>query len=143
MLRGVSGSGLTLAMIFLIVLRIPALGFCLCQQDITLNNGACCYDASSLANFPSNANCCSSTTEETVKACQDCVVLLSLDPGDFNWSGPPSRFEKPTKSSGTFPIGIQNLIQTKQSRLILPGATRGSPPPEPIPVLRRTGILKL
>ena len=139
MLQKMTGSSLTLAMIALIVLRIPALGFCPCAQDLTLNNGLCCHEDSSLA----DSDCCSSEASETVNLCQDCLIVLSLDPGDFNWSGSQAQLPNLKEAPAALPAGIQSNFQPGQSPLFLNGFSRGSEPPGRPVVLRQTGILRL
>ena len=134
-----TGSSLTLAMIALIVLRIPALGFCPCEQDLTLNNGFCCHEDSTLA----DSDCCSSAPLETVNLCKDCLIVLSLDPGDFNWSGSQAQLPNLKEAPSALPAGIQSNFQPGQSPPFLHGLSRGSEPPGRPMVLRQTGILRL
>lgn len=71
-------------MIALIALRLPVLGFCLCENDVILNGDSCCEEA---ATGQSSCGCCPEILRQTEKKpCRDCVVILSLDPGDFQWT---------------------------------------------------------
>ncbi|MBQ64965.1 MAG: hypothetical protein CL957_08230 [Euryarchaeota archaeon] len=126
-------------MIALIVLRIPALGFCPCEQDLTLNNGFCCHEDSTLV----DSDCCSSAPLETVNLCKDCLIVLSLDAGDFNWSGSQAQLPILKEAPSALPAGIQSNFQPWQSPRFLHGFSRGSEPPGRLMVLRQTGILRL
>ena len=141
MIRRLTGSGLTLAMIALIVLRIPALGFCPCEQDLTFSGGFCCEDHAISCVFGSN--CCSSESSEEEKSCQDCLIVLSFDPGDFNWSGPRAQFLDLKTAPTALPAGRQNGYKPERAPLSLNSPTRKTEPPGQTVVLMKTGILRL
>ena len=130
-----------MAMVVLIALRIPAFGFCLCEQDLTLNNGICCQQGACLEK--DNPDCCSSEPAGDSSVCRDCVIPLSLDLGDFNWSGAQFNVQNVRDIPATLSRGIRSFLQPGNPTLSLKGSIRGSPPVIALSVLRRTGILKL
>ncbi len=138
--RRVTGSGFALAMIFLIVLRVPAFAFCLCEQDVILNNGICCHEQSACQ---SPDSCCPAEAVVDIEPCRDCVIILSLDPGDFSWSGANTQLQQFEEAPGALPVGIQDDVLQALAPVLLNDSIRGSPPPDPIPVLVRTGIMRL
>ena len=140
-LRRVTGSGFTLAMILLIALRVPAFAFCLCEQDVILNNGICCHQESACHSLDSS--CCPFEVASAIEPCRDCVIVLSLDPGDFNWSGTSTQLQQFEEAPEALPVGLQDKALQTLPSVSLDGSVRGSPPPDAFPVPVRTGVLKL
>ncbi|MDP7654818.1 MAG: hypothetical protein QF706_02035 [Roseibacillus sp.] len=141
MLRRISGSGFAIAMILLIALRIPAFAFCACDQHVILNNGACCPEQS--AAQAQECDCCPSETAARNEPCRDCVIIFSLDPGDFNWSADSSRAKLVEEAPPVLRAGFQDDLRPDLSRVSLHGSIRGSPPLEPFPVLLQIQVLRL
>jgi len=129
------------AMIFLIALRIPAFAFCPCEQDLTLNNGECCQQECAVESPVSG--CCSTEVPGDIKSRQNCLIVLSLDPGHFNWSGSQSHCPQGKEAPVALPMGIQSEILPAQPFVFLDGSIRGSPPSKALSVLIRTTILRL
>ena len=135
-------------MVLLIALRLPALGFCLCQNDLVLNGSPCCTGPMGSSAPVSSSSCqgcesCPLTDSGPCTPCEDCVVVLSLDPGDFLWSsgeGSPSQEEgAPPSFSRAAEAGFSPPL-----RVSLPaGLIRGSPPPGAFLAFLRTQVLRL
>lgn len=128
-------------MIVLIALRVPAFAFCLCEQGLVLNNGICCHQESTC--HSPDTSCCTIEVVAAIEPCRDCVIVLSLDPGDFNWSTTSTKLPQFEETPVAVPVGIQDDTLKTLSPVILNSSIRGSPPPEPFPVLIRTGVLRL
>ncbi|HJM64490.1 MAG: hypothetical protein QF405_02970 [Roseibacillus sp.] len=128
-------------MILLIALRIPAFAFCACDQHVILNNGACCPEQS--AAQAQECDCCPSETAARNEPCRDCVIIFSLDPGDFNWSADSSRAKLVEEAPPVLRAGFQDDLRPDLSRVSLHGSIRGSPPLEPFPVLLQIQVLRL
>ena len=127
-------------MILLIVLRIPAFAFCVCEQHVILNNGACCPEQS--AAQAQDYSCCPTETPAAQEPCRDCVIVISLDPGDFNWSADSSQARHIAEAPAALPAGFQNDLPPA-TRVSLHGSIRGSPPLEPFPVPQWARVLRL
>ena len=140
-LQRVTGSGFVLAMMLLIALRVPAFAFCLCEQDVILNNGICCHQESPCQS--PDSTCCPIEAVADIEPCRDCLIVISLDPGNFNWSGASSQLQQFEEAPGDLPVGLQDKVLQALPPVSPNGSVRGSPPPEPFPVLVRTGILRL
>ena len=141
MLRRVSGSGFAIAMILLIALRIPAFAFCACDQQVILNNGACCPDQPTAQ--AQECGCCPAETAARSEPCRDCVIVISLNPGDFNWSAESSQAKRVEEAPPVLRAGFQDDLRPDLSRASLHGSIRGSPPLEPFPVLLQIQVLRL
>ncbi len=140
-LRRISGSGFALAMVVLIALRLPALGFCLCEHHLVLNSGACCVEAAAVEQ--SGCEHCVELSQAETAPCRDCVVILSLDPGEFNWS---ARQFTPAQQDGTplpIPAGYQDLLLPAPLPGTIAGPLSGSPPPGDSGIYLRTQVLRL
>lgn len=128
-------------MIIIIALKHAALGFCLCQEEFT-HAGMTCDCAESVA-VESTCGCCP-TEQGAVGAppCDDCVVEVSVDPGEFLWSAQTFEPSDEIGSALTVPTAIENL----RSRALATGPSfaplRGSPPGGP-PLFLRTRVLRL
>lgn len=140
-LRRISGSGFAIAMILLIALRIPAFAFCACDQHVILNNGACCPEQAAIE--APECGCCPAEAPAAKEPCRDCVIVFSLDPGDFNWSADSSQAKRVGEAPAALPAGFQHDLPPALSRLSLHGSIRGSPPLEPFPVLLQIQVLRL
>ncbi|MFP6867675.1 MAG: hypothetical protein VCA35_17165 [Roseibacillus sp.] len=141
MLRKISGSGFALAMIAIIALRLPVLGFCLCESDVIFNGEVCCDQA---ATQQSSCGCCSEVvTVSEEEPCRDCVVVLSLDPGDFQWSA--AQFSPAQEDGATvaLPVGLQDDLLPKSHPGQIAGSIRGSPPLGSSAVYFRSQVLRL
>ena len=128
-------------MILLIALRIPAFAFCACDQHVILNNGACCPEQAAIE--APECGCCPTEAPAAKEPCRDCVIVFSLDPGDFNWSADSSQTKRVAEAPTALPAGFQNDLPPALSRVSPHGSIRGSPPLEPFPVLLRTRVLRL
>lgn len=126
-------------MILLIALRIPALAFCECEQEITLSNHASCQQDA--AEETSSCACCETVAEEP--PCENCIVVLSLDPGDFNWSSNTFEPKEVTGGPLAHPAGLQDDLPPRPIATLSAGSIRGSPPSGPFPAYLRTQVLRL
>jgi hypothetical protein len=128
-------------MIALIALRLPVLGFCLCENDVILNGGACCEEA---ATEQSSCGSCPEILCQTEKKpCRDCVVILSLDPGDFQWTA--SQFS-PSKEDPTpldLPLNFCDDLPPKLTSRQCAAPIRGSPLLGNVPLYLRIQVLRL
>lgn len=142
MLRRVSASSFALVMVAIIALRIPALGFCLCEHDLIINGGFCCPTAAQPAATPSShCDCC---PEAPVPSpCDDCVVVLSLDPGEFLWTAHSFSPAPPHATPVLLPVGLQDEILLPATPASLTGLIRGSPPSGDLAASSRTEVLRL
>ena len=126
-------------MILLIALRIPALAFCECKENLVLN-GACCPEEQ--AAQVSECECCPLESSTGAIPCSDCIVILSLDPGGFTWAPDTFAAKQPRESSEPLPGGFQDQFLlpfiSAQARSI-----RGSPPLGTVPAHSRSQILRL
>lgn len=131
-------------MIAIVALRVPALGFCLCQHELILNPGTCCQPSE-----PKPSSCeCGEVCQEAPPAtapepCRDCVVILSLDFGDFSWTGTQFAPDPQNSSPVLLPGGLHDeaphLFQPANAAIPI----RGSPPGESTPLYLRTQVLRL
>ena len=128
-------------MILLIALRIPAFAFCECQQNVTLNNGACCVEEVS---EESDCGCChmGESLEAIVPCNNDCLHVLSVDPGNFLWSA--KAFQAQADDAIDHPVWHQSKVDLlphgEHTTRKLP--IRGSPPTTFLAHLR-TQVLRL
>ena len=130
-------------MILIIALKHTALGFCLCQQEFT-TAGSGCDCAQEEAAAEASCGCCpdESNDNSAPVPCDDCMVEVSVDPGDYLWS---SKAFEPTDEIGiplALPIDREALHAGKRSvpRTLAPA--RGSPPGSP-PLYIWTRVLRL
>ena len=128
-------------MILLIVLRIPAFAYCACEQNFILNNGACCPEETAVQ--IAECGCCPTETPAAQEPCRDCVIVFSLDPGDFNWFPGSSQAKHLAEAPAALPAGFQHDLSPPLSRVSPHGSIRGSPPIEPFPVPQWTRVLRL
>ena len=130
-------------MVALVALRLPVLGFCLCQNDLVLNSGTCCSEPESHLVQGSCGSCkeCSANLEPA--PCDDCVVVLSLDPGDFIWSATQFSPAAPSAVPLAAPAGSRDDVLLKSQVALAAGPIRESPPPGSSPLSMRTQVLRL
>ena len=141
MLRRITGSGFTIAMIILIALRIPAFAFCECKEDLVLNKESCCSELPE-AQVP-ECGCC--PLEETLPEswpCSDCIVILSIDPGHYTWSADEFQTKTTAGSPPAVRAGLQDQL-SPPSVAIPAGSIRGSPPPCALPDFLLGQVLRL
>lgn len=128
-------------LITLIAVKHLALGFCLCNEELFVTECPCACFAE-----PAEPPCCSEekTPEECPSEgpCDDCIVAISLDAGDFLWNS--DAFD-PGQQGGTTIATAETpyLSSLHVERISTLGAPiRGSPPGGP-PVFLRTTVLRL
>lgn len=149
-----------LVMITLITLRLPVLSYCLCQETIKAGDCGCEISAQQAtdpvpAAVPNSgcSGCCSQQIPEntapepittTQSPCNDCIKLLTFDPGDFQSM---DSCNSPQKSQLTTPVSWPPspfLSLVNPSCLLKQSSPRGDPYPPPSPPLYLSlGVLRL
>jgi hypothetical protein len=139
--RTFTGSTLATVLITLIAVKHLALGFCLCNEELFITECPC----SCFAEPAEPPCCCEEETPEECPAeapCDECIVAISLDTGDFLWSA--DAFD-PAQQTGT-PVAtpetlfLSTLHTSNFAAICAP--IRGSPPSGP-PLFLRTTVLRL
>lgn len=124
-------------MIAIIALRIPAFGYCLCNEEVFLSSDPCAHQQAE------SCPCCPDEAPSPKPDCEDCVLVLSLDPGDFSWSAPTFSPAPQLAAPIALPSGLQDDpflgLAANPSRL----GIRGSPPPPASGSAPRNRILRL
>ena len=138
MTRNFTGSTLAAVLITLIAVKHLALGFCLCNEEIFVAEcHCCCFDEHT------ETPCCAEEEDAPAEEpCNDCIVAISLDAGDFLWTA--DAFD-PSQQRGTdiAPPETPFLSNLHANEFATLGAPiRGSPPGGP-PVFLRTTVLRL
>lgn len=125
-------------LITLIAVKHLALGFCLCNEEIFVAECPCSCFAE-----PAAPPCCCEEEEAPAEApCDDCIVAISLDAGDFLWSADafdPAQQDGTDLSPAITPF-LATLHADQCARFSAP--IRGSPPSGP-PLFLRTTVLRL
>ena len=129
---------MAVVLITLIAVKHLALGFCLCNEELFVTECHCsCFAA------PTAAPCgCEEEAPPAEQPCNDCIVAISLDAGDFLWTADafdPAQ-QKGTDLSPTTTPFLSTLHADNCIRLSAP--IRGSPPGGP-PLFLRTTVLRL
>ncbi|MBJ06927.1 MAG: hypothetical protein CMO40_07410 [Verrucomicrobiaceae bacterium] len=138
-LRHITGSGFTVAMVVLIALRVPAFGFCACEENFTLTQKPCCLLETAEM---SECGCCPCQVEDSTTPCSDCMAIISLDPGHFLWSADSFHGGKGSEDPKVLPGGLQVQLPLF-SCSALSGVIRKSPPPRSLPAFLRSGAWRL
>lgn len=128
-------------MIMLIALRLPVLGFCLCENHVIVNDGNCCPEV--ICEQSTCDSCPESKVQTGIEPCSDCVVVLSLDPGDFQWSA--AQFS-PAEEDATplpVPVSFHDDLFPKATSFSSAAPIRGSPPLGNFAISLRTQVLRL
>jgi hypothetical protein len=137
MIRKLAGSGFAAVLLAIMALKHVALGFCLCQSQITTDPADCCAITA-----VEPACCCKVDQLPEEAPCKDCVIELDLEVSEFWWStdtfAPADQLHEP--------VSVPSLAQwdtAVDSRLNeFDRPVRGSPPGLP-PVYLRHSVLRL
>ena len=138
MTRTFTGSALAFVLIAIIAVKHLALGFCLCQDELYVNECAC-ECAAAEAQVPA---CCDDEECPVEEPCNDCMVAISLDTGDFLWNADSFQSAAPSETAlapAETPF-VSNLHTADVASL---GAPVGGSPPGGPPVFLRTTVLRL
>ncbi len=134
-----SGLGFVIAMVLIVAMKHAALGFCLCSQTIVLNDCEC---HASVHPGEDTGGCCSNE-DPAPDPRDDCVVLFSLDPGDFLWNaGSEPRPTLTCPALNPAAKGDFSRLAPVAGQRFAPPDARGSPD-HGVPLFLRNGVLRL
>jgi len=139
MRHSLTGSGLAVLLLVVITMQQVALGFCECARSYFADTCQC------QEQIAAGDDCCGGCPSEShggEPPCEDCQTSVSLDPGDFQWTG----HELP---EAHFTVALIDLPSPhalmRPSSLPLQGqvaSTRGSPPGD-VPLFLRDSVFRL
>lgn len=149
-----------LVMTLVVTLQNPVFGYCFCLDAFFTGDCVCesAKQAATTAAAPSCQSCCAkeetSSAEQPSGPCDDCTERLSIDTGDFLWSGPSFASGGDTPDHTDFSHTPENRDAAVQvSRFLAGGFTRGVPPPRcrlhavaaqgRLPIFLRHSVLRL
>ena len=131
-------------MVVIIALKHAALGFCLCDQQFTLDHCTCLDPQPVEAIEPACGCCPEADLSDPIppEPCKDCMIQVSVDPGDFLWASDPVPTPGTDGITISLPSGFGDEVRPSHHEDPVGTPIRGSPPNR-TPLYLRTQVLRL